>query len=104
VLTNRPKLRIELCGKAVVKDRVVLLERLQAAKKKEEEKGGKPGTPAEEIAVSDEILLDFAKQRAELVKESLVKEHGIAHERIYLCLPDIDETPEKSPYVELLLD
>ena len=104
VLTNRPKLRIELCGKAVVKDRVVLLERLQAAKKKEEEKGGKAGTSAEEIAVSDEILLDFAKQRAELVKESLVKEHGIAHERIYLCLPDIDETPEKSPYVELLLD
>jgi len=33
-----------------------------------------------------------------------VKKHGIDHERIYLCAPNIDNTPDKEPYVEMLLD
>jgi hypothetical protein len=105
VLINRPKLRIELCGKAVSKDRLALIEKLQAAKEKEEEKGEiKKEGAVEEIIVSDAILLDFAKERAEFVKESLVKQHTIDHQRIYLCLPEIDEDLNKEPYVEILLD
>ncbi len=105
LLNNRPKLRIELCGRAVEKDRAALLEQRLAAKKKAEEKAGiEREAPVKEIIVSDEVLLDFARERAKLVKESLVKKHSINHERIYLCLPEIDETPDKEPYVELLLD
>jgi hypothetical protein len=105
VLTNRPKLRIELCGKAVAKDRVALMEKRQAAMKTVEEKNGaKQGAAMEEMSVSDEILLDFARERAKLVKESLVKQHSIDHQRIYLCLPEIDESPDKEAHVELLLE
>jgi hypothetical protein len=105
VLTNRPKLRIELCGKAVSKDRFALTERRKAAQKKEDERGGvKQETAEEEITVPDEVLLDFARERAKLVKEWLVTQHSIDHQRIYLCLPEIDETPDKEPYVELRLD
>jgi hypothetical protein len=105
VLDNRPKLRIELCGRAVAKDRTALIERRLATQKKDAEKSGqKQEAKAEEITVSDDVLLDFAKERAKLVKESLVKQHSIDHERIFLCLPEIDESPEKDPYVELLLD
>jgi hypothetical protein len=105
LLKSRPKLRIELCGKAVLKDRAVLIERRQAAQKKVDEKdGNKQDTAAEEILISDEVLLDFAKERAKLVKESLVNLHSIEHERIYLCLPEIDETPETEPSVGLFLD
>ncbi|KPJ98723.1 MAG: hypothetical protein AMJ60_07365, partial [Desulfobacterales bacterium SG8_35] len=57
VLNNRPKLRIELCGKGVEKDRAAILERRQAARKIEEEKAGlKQEAAVEEMAVSDEIL------------------------------------------------
>jgi hypothetical protein len=105
LLNNRPKLRIELCGRAVEKDRAALLEQRLAAQKKAEEKAGiEQKASVIEITVSDEVLLDFARERAKLVKESLVKQHSINHERIYLCLPEIDETPDKKPYVELLLD
>jgi hypothetical protein len=105
VLDNRPKLRIELCGRAVAKDRTALIERRLATQKKDAEKSGqKQEAKAEEITVSDDVLIDFAKERAKLFKESLVKQHSIDHERIFLCLPEIDESPEKDPYVELLLD
>jgi hypothetical protein len=105
VLSNRPELRIELCGKAVAKDRVALIERRQAAAKKEEKPGEiQKKTAAGVEAVSDEILLDFARERAKLVKEALVNQYSINHERIYLCLPEIDDTPDKEPYVELLLN
>jgi hypothetical protein len=105
VLTNRPKLRIELCGKAVAKDRFALTKRRKAAQKKEDEMGGrKQETAYEEITVSNEVLLDFARERAKLVKETLVTQHSIDHQRIYLCLPEIDETPDKEPYVELRLE
>jgi hypothetical protein len=70
----------------------------------EEKNGAKQGAAMEEMSVSDEILLDFARERAKLVKESLVKQHSIDHQRIYLCLPEIDESPDKEAHVELLLE
>lgn len=105
LLDNRPKLRLELCGTAVEKDRVVLHDRRLAASKTEAAKdGGKQETAAQEPAIPDEVLLDFARERAKLVKDSLVKQHSINHERIYLCLPKIDSTPANEPSVGLFLD
>jgi hypothetical protein len=105
VLSNRPKLGIELCGKAVVKDRDALVQRRQEVQKKVEGKGGeKQKAAAEGITIPDEVLLDFARERAKLVKESLVDQYGVDHERIYLCLPELDEAPDKEPRVELFLD
>ena len=104
LLNNRPKLRIELCGRAVEKDRTALIEQRLAASKKELEKSGKKLEVSEEIIIADEMLLDFARERAKLVKESLIKQHSIDHERIFLCLSEIDETSTKEPYVEIRLD
>jgi len=105
LLNDRPKLKIELCGRAVEKDRAALIKQRLATQKKEAEKSGrKLDTAAAEIIIPDEVLLDFAGERGKLVKEILVKQHDINHERIYLCLPSVDEDPAKEPYVELLLD
>ena len=101
ILKERPTLRLEVCGKAVENDRIALLAK-RAAVQKEAAVPHKAETPVE--AIPDEVLQDFAKERAKLVKDSLVKDHGVNHDRIYLCLPAIDETPEKGPYVELLID
>jgi hypothetical protein len=105
LLDNRPKLRIELCGRSVEKDRAALIEKRLAVQKKDAEKSGKKQEEAAvAITIPNEVLLDFAKERAKLVKESLVKQHSINHERIFVCLPEVDEDPAKDPYVEMRLD
>lgn len=78
LLSKRPKLRINICGNAVVSDRAVLLEQ---------------GT-----IITDQDLLALAKQRASVVKQYLVKQHTVASERLFLCNPEIlpaaDATPQ----------
>jgi len=105
ILEDRPQLKLEVCGKAVEKDRKVLLERrTQAQKDTEQKKGALIEGSEKDMVVPDVVLQDFARERAKLVKDSLVNDYGVSHDRIYLCLPAIDETPEKEPYAELLID
>ena len=104
ILNDRPKLRLEVCGKAVENDRIALQAK-RVAVEKESDKADAPKKEAVEVEpIPDEVLQDFARERAKLVKDSLVKDHGVSHDRIYLCLPTIDATPDKQPYVEMLID
>jgi hypothetical protein len=105
ILEDRPKLKLEVCGKAVEGDRAALLAKREAVKNESEKKTAVPqkaGTAVE--AIPDAVLQDFARERAKLVKDALVNDHGISHDRIFLCLPAIDETPDKEPSVDLFLD
>jgi outer membrane protein OmpA-like peptidoglycan-associated protein len=105
ILNDRPKLTLDVCGKAVENDRIALLAKREAVKQESEKKAAVPqkaGTAVEPIP--DAVLQDFARERAKLVKDALVNDHGISHDRIFLCLPAIDETPDKGPSVELFLD
>jgi hypothetical protein len=105
ILEDRPKLKLEVCGKAVENDRIALMAKREAVKKENEKKSGVTKKQAEEVpAIPDAVLQDFARERAKLVKDALVDDHGISHDRIFLCLPVIDETPDKGPSVELFLD
>ena len=105
ILDDRPKLRLEVCGKAVEKDRIALLARREAAVKQEGAKAGVPQKTATEVEpVQDSVLEDFARERAKLVKDTLVNDHGVDHKRVYLCLPAIDKASDKEPYVEMLID
>jgi hypothetical protein len=104
IINDRPKLRLEVCGKAVENDRIALQAK-RVAVEKESDKADAPKKEAVEVEpIPDEVLQDFARERAKLVKDSLVNDHGVNHERIYLCLPTIDATPDKEPYVEMLID
>ena len=85
-------------------DRIVLLAKRQAVKKEGEKAEVSLKEAVEVGPVPDGVLQDFAKERAKLVKDLLVKDHGVSHERIYLCLPAIDQAPDKEPYVEMLID
>ncbi len=102
VLNNRPGLEVEVCGKAVSKDRSVLLEQKKSAgaemKKKETGKEGEFAPP------THEELRNLAKMRAANVKENLVKQHDINNERLYLCLPEILEQQDEKPRVDLLIN
>ncbi len=103
LLDNRPKIRIELCGRATEQDRVAQAEQLLAKQQEEKAKsGGKPAAAA--IEVPDEKLLELAGARAKMIKDALIDQHGIDHERIYICLPALVDDPAKEPMVELFLD
>jgi hypothetical protein len=105
ILNERPKMKLEVCGKAVEKDRTALLAKRTAVQKEGDKKAAVPQKSETAVAaVPDTVLQDFARERAKLVKDALVNEHGISHDRIFLCLPVIDETPDKGPSVELFLD
>jgi hypothetical protein len=105
ILNDRPKLKLEVCGKAVESDRKALRDQREAVQQESEKKAVVPqeaGTAVE--AIPDTVLQDFAMERAKLVKDVLVNDHGISHDRIFLCLPAIDQAPDKEPYVEMFLD
>jgi hypothetical protein len=105
LLENRPQLKIEVCGMAAAKDRTAVVEQVAAAREKEAGKNGRKGkAAAEEIVISDERLLELAEERAKLAKEAMITKHAIAHERIFLCHPEIDADPAGEPRVVLRLD
>jgi hypothetical protein len=105
ILNDRPKLTLDVCGKAVENDRIALLAKREAAVKQESDKTGVLKKEAAEVEpIPDTVLQDFARERAKLVKDFLVNDHGVNHDRIYLCLPAIDQAPDKGPYVEMLID
>lgn len=74
LLQDRQKLSIKLCGKSVTQD-----------------------------GVTDKAARLLASQRAEMLKDMLVTQYGIATDRLFLCEPEFDIDIEGKPRVELLL-
>ena len=52
--------------------------------------------------LSEEAMLALAEQRADLIEDILVSQHGIKDERIFICKPEIDKSSEAKPRVELV--
>lgn len=83
VLTNRPQLRINLCGTTVPADRAALL--------------------STGVAITEESLPALATQRADRIKEYLVKQHRVAPERLFICHPETLTDKDAPPQVRLLI-
>jgi hypothetical protein len=100
ILKDRPEVNVKICGLAVEEDRPVLA--MQSAGK---EKGAAEKDKKETGAtVSDEQLLELARQRAAAVKDHLVAEHAVTASRLVACQPHIDdEGDEGVPRVDLLI-
>jgi hypothetical protein len=94
LLKSRPTVKISICGWAVPADRA----KLDGSEKPSTE----PLKDAEKTA-----LLQLGKQRATAVKDHLIKQHGIAEPRLFLCAPSIGTGTGKeagaAPRVELRL-
>ena len=74
LLGERPKLRLKLCGKAVMRDKL-----------------------------TEEAAKTLASRRAEVLKDYFANQHGIAIDRLFLCDPELDQDAEALPRVELVL-
>ena len=84
LLQDRPQLRIRLCGIATANDRIALSKN---SRKK----------------VSDEQLLELARERALKIAEHFIKEYSIAARRLFLCNPVIASDNQSTPQVKLSL-
>ena len=101
ILKDRPGLNIKICGLAVAADRVVL-----AGGAVPKETDSKTAGPVKGVKpITDQQLLDLAKQRAGFVKDRLVTKYGVSASRLVACTPHIDaaEDDDNMPRVDLLI-
>ena len=101
IIKDRPEVNIKICGLAVAADRIALAggtaSKEADSKTAGSTKGGKQ--------VTDQQLLDLAKQRAGFVKDELVTKYGVTASRLVACTPHIDdaEDDDNMPRVDLLI-
>ena len=80
LLTEKPQVRLSMCGITNSKDIYALFPDIQ-----------KPKDSSVEIKLTDEqynMLEALAQRRQENAKNYLIKESGIGHERLILCAPE----------------
>ena len=89
LLTERPSLEMEICGKAGFDDYQALRVELAAGATPTD---GKPeptenaDSPTPQLAAADEErLLQLARERQQILKQLLVQQHGIDPKRLYTC-------------------
>jgi hypothetical protein len=100
ILKDRPKVNVKVCGLAVEEDRPAL--GMQSASKEKDTSG--KNEKETDVAISDQQLLELARQRAAAVKDHLVAEHSVTASRLVACQPHIDdEGDDGAPRVDLLI-
>jgi hypothetical protein len=98
LMLKRPGLRIRVCGFATAADRVRLIELRKEAGKEVPKEEGKA-----QIDPFHDALLDLAREREHVVKSHLVSTYQISEDRLFSCLPKIEEEKGQLPRVELLI-
>lgn len=100
LMVQRPGIRIRICGIATASDRAVLEQ--AAAQKSKESKDAKPDQ-SQATEFSPDPLIQWATDRAHLIKSYLIENAGISADRLFTCLPRVAEEAEVQPKVELLI-
>ncbi len=111
ILNEKKDLRVRLCGWATESDRTGQRETAPEAAAPSGsaplDTKSAPGRQSDSqkeprFPLSEEDMLALAEQRADLIEDILVSRHGIKDERIFICKPEIDKSPEAKPRVELV--
>lgn len=99
VLTERPQLRIKLCGHATPDDRAAF----SRAQTKPGSTITSPADPGQTDSNINKKLQELANSRAEAVKDSLTNTHKIEASRLFICKPEIDKDSDSKPRVVITL-
>jgi uncharacterized protein involved in outer membrane biogenesis len=101
ILNGRPNVDVVLCGIGVPAD---IPPPVGESAQPAADGAGKDGDQAasDEATPADptEALLELGRERQLVVKDYLV-DHGVAAERLVICTPEIDDSPDAQPRVEL---
>jgi len=111
IMKDKKDVRIRLCGWAAESDRTGSRKAAETPptasgetpSQRETVSDGSNGTPEKDrSAISDEEMLALAEQRADRIEDILVSQHGIKSKRIFICKPEIDNSPAAMPRVEII--
>lgn len=99
ILKDRPKIAIKLCGVAVDADKLYLQQQaVTQSNKNSKSKDSKP------VAISDEQLVTLAGDRADRVKDYLIKQFNIPASHLASCQPRIvTDSSDAQPRTDLLI-
>ncbi len=98
LMQERPGLRVRVCGFATATDRVRLIElRKEAGKDVLKIEGNA------QIDLFHDDLLDLARKREHAVKSHFISTYQVSEDRLFTCLPKIEEEKGQFPRVELLI-
>ena len=107
LLTDRPAVRLTLCGVATEVDREAMYQVALAAQAAlpppPKTEGKRPPPPPPPPVIADETLLDLATARAEAVKDRLVADGKVEPARLLVCSPEIETDAEAAPQVLISL-
>jgi hypothetical protein len=95
LMQKTPRLELTVCGVATAQDNKPQPARSESQKQPSDQQPPK--------APDQSALLTLAKQRADTVKEYLIKEKLIAPERIHNCTPAFKDDVNAKPVVDLIL-
>ena len=99
LLGQRPGLDLNICALASEQDRQALTS---APDEKQESKESPADGASAKPPVSNQTLIDLAKNRMDKVKQ-LLMDHGIVQGRLFTCQPTMDDAEKAEPTVELYL-
>ena len=97
ILKNRPAIDLQLCAWVLPEEQTDHPSELSA----DNTKIDKSEQPVELSTDDKKALLKLGNSRAVTIKDYLVLEHDIDPGRLLLCLPELDESKDAQPRVEL---
>ncbi len=101
LMSEKPQIHLTLCGISNTADYYALYP---ALKEQPKEKQKEKLDDNKEIQLSKEqntALVNLAQQRQENIKEYLIKESAIAHDRLILCEPEYQTQEDAIAGVEI---
>lgn len=100
LLDERPDVQLRLCGRAVKQDEASLVAPAPKEKSKWKKLLEREKKPAAAPPSDDDLVL-LARDRATVVLENLVENHGVPAERVYTCDPKPELEDEGEPRVDI---
>ncbi len=101
LLNERPELELQICASASEQDRLALAPLVESQATPEPPQAEAETLPVSS-GVSNQILLELAIKRMELVRQTLM-EQGVDKARLFNCQPTMDDAEKAKPAVELYL-
>jgi Domain of Unknown Function (DUF748) len=101
LLTEKPQVRLTLCGVTNRQDALVLFPELKKQQQKNDD--GKTASIGDIILTAEQLskLERLGNDRQENIKNYLIDNHGIAHDRMVLCAPEYSQDDDAISGVEI---
>ncbi len=101
LMTEKPQIHLTLCGMSNTADYYALYPALKEQPKEQQKEKLEDNKEIQLSKEQNTALINLAQQRQENIKEYLIKESAIAHDRLILCEPEYQTQEDAIAGVEI---